>query len=532
MPTQKDIDNYLKEDAQRPLNEQKPFIYCEYTHSMGNSTGNLKDFWDGIRNHRKKQGGFIWDWMDQGLELTNEAGEKYYGYGGDFEPDGVHNDSNFCANGVVFSDMTPQPALMEVKKMYQNIWVKHLNNYTFEFYNEHFFITTENYSFEWKLMENGVPVASGTVADLLLAPQAKRQLTVNPDYALQPDKEYFLDWSIRLKSDEPFLEKGHEVAKEQFLIQGGSLQPQVGKKQKLKVKHQKKTDTHTVQVGEAVYTFSKSGYGLQSITIGGERILEEAVTLNFWRAPIDNDFGIWKAHKPEDVDAFFKFKDAAKNAVLKEFSIDKQRGAAATLTYVYHHPVLQATNTLAYHITAAGTLTVSATMKAEAPETLEHLPRYGMTLALNAKYIEAEYYGKGPFENYVDRNNAAHIAYYQTRVSDFYVPYIRPQENGYRTETRFLKLSNGNGQGLQFTGITPFSFSAHQNPQKDFDGSNFKERRHTVDIKPTDTLYLNIDSQQNGVGGNNSWSKDGLPLEHYRIDTENYSYSFMINILE
>jgi len=323
------------------------------------------------------------------------------------------------------------------------------------------------------------------------------------------------------------LSAGHEVAKEQFLVQRVSvgLFSKVSKKGKIKLKSDKGKIIYLVTGTDFEVIFTKEGYGLQSIKYDGVEMLNSPLEMNFWRAPVDNDLGAWKADKKEDSVQFFIFREAANEFELKDFTYSKTRSKSVKFIYTFYHTNLQATNTLTYEVNTSGAIHVSAKMIADSLERLEYLPRYGVSIELDDEYNKIEYYGRGPFENYIDRKFSSHVGRYTASAEDFYVPYIRPQENGYRTDSKELKLTNDQGKGLQISSLKGLGFSVQKNPQSDFDNTF----RHSSDIDPTDIIYLTIDHAQIGVGGNNSWHKSGLALPHYRIDPEKCEYSFSIS---
>lgn len=529
---QNNVDKrHFELDNKRPLNEQRPFIWCEYAHAMGNSSGNFKDYWDWVRSRPRAQGGFIWDWMDQGLEQTTPSGEKYFAYGGDFEPDSVHTDENFCANGLMGADLSPHPGLFEVKKVYQNVLFSKLNGSTYEVFNENFFTSTASYDFKAVLLENGVEVASKTLNVPEIGPQQKLKITIDFDYDLDPSKEYYINIYGSLNQDTPLLSKGEVLISDQFKLQDGNITYQIrNEPHKIKAKASKGDTSYTVSVGEYTYVFGSEGFGLDAMKKGDTDLLLEPVKMTFWRAPIDNDFGAWSAwDAPKDVD-YFSYRDAADKKELIAFDHTKNKDGSHSFIYEFNYKDLDATNTITYTVDQNGGLKVACTFSPEHPEKLKYMPRYGMEFVLDNQYQNTEYYGRGPQENYVDRKSASFMGLYKSKVEDFYVPYIRPQENGNRTDVRFASFTNELGSGLDFVSENaPFSFSAHHNPMSDFDsGSNKKAQRHTTDITPKNAVYLHIDYGQTGVGGDNSWSMNGLANDEYKLDVSNASFSFDI----
>ncbi|MDC6365896.1 MULTISPECIES: glycoside hydrolase family 2 TIM barrel-domain containing protein [Flavobacteriaceae] len=525
--------SFIEQDNKRPLNEQRPFIWCEYSHAMGNSNGNFKDYWSWIRSQPRAQGGFIWDWMDQGLEKTSEDGEKYYAYGGDFEPENVHNDENFCANGLMASDLTPHPGLFEVKKVYQNVLFSKINDSTYEIFNENFFTTTERYDFTATLLENGVKVADLKLKVPFIAPQQTETVTIDFEYSLDPSKEYFINLFAIGNSDQPLLPKGEVMAMEQFQLKGGktTFEDFLAEEFKVRAKASKDKKRYTVEVGSYTYVFGQDGFGLDMMKKDGENIMLEPAKMTFWRAPIDNDFGAWNSEnqEKEEVD-YFGYRTAADDKELIGFEHSKNKNGSHTFTYQFNYKKLEAKNTIVYTVSKNGSLKVSCKLSAENPEKLKYMPRYGMVFVLDDQYQNVKYYGRGPIENYVDRKTAAFVGQYKSKVKDFYVPYIRPQENGNRTDVRYASFTNEIGTGLNFASQnSTFSFSAHHNPMSDFDsGSDKKEQRHTTDIKPKKSVYLHIDYGQTGVGGDDSWSMNGLANDEYKLNVSNAAYTFSI----
>ena len=260
-----------------------------------------------------------------------------------------------------------------------------------------------------------------------------------------------------------------------------------------------------------------------------KEVLLEPLEMSFWRASIDNDFGAWKKWIPEDM-KYFDMRNAGKEYRLVEMIYSKSDNGEHQFTYEFSHPIIQSKNTIIYTIDQQGVLSVRSNLNAENPKKLKQMPRYGIRLALDQSYNQVEYYGRGPFENYVDRNTAAHVGRYTSSVSDFYVPYIRPQENGYRTDVREVTFRNGEGNNISFIAEKLISFSAHHNPLEDFDPGNQKAQKHSTDINPKGKTWIHVDYMQKGVGGDDSWSKNGLANSEYLIDLENCELSFGINL--
>ncbi|NME72449.1 glycoside hydrolase family 2 TIM barrel-domain containing protein [Flammeovirga aprica] len=527
------MHQHFKRDDKKPLEEQRPFIWCEYAHAMGNSTGHFDSYWEWVRTHPRVQGGFIWDWMDQGLEKRTKNGEKYYAYGGDFEPNGIHTDNNFCANGLLGSDGVPHPGLYEVKKVYQDILFSKVDSKTIEVYNEHFFTSTKDFNFKAILLEDGKEVASKVLNIAPIAPQQRGKIKVDFDYKLASSREYFIN-IYALTKGSPLLSEGHIIASEQFILQERTPSKSVNSpSNKVSVSESKDKQIVSVKVGEVTYTFKKSGFGLEGIYRGKENLLKEPVKMTFWRAPTDNDFGAWngggKIAKEYD---YFSLRTVADNYKFDNFSQQKDNNGNVILTYEYDYPTLKAKNKIIYKILKDGGINIDCELTVNDKKALEYMPRYGLILAIDEKFQNVKYYGRGPYENYIDRNTASFVGLYEAKVSDFFVPYIRPQENGNRTDTRSALFADSNGNGIQIATDKTFSFSAHHNPMSDFDPGNQKGQRHTIDIKPKEATYLHIDYMQIGVGGDCSWSMEALPLKKHRMNLSACKLNVTLNFLK
>ncbi|GAA4279620.1 glycoside hydrolase family 2 TIM barrel-domain containing protein [Gaetbulibacter aestuarii] len=516
---------FFQKENKKPLAEQRPFIWCEYAHAMGNSTGNFIDYWNWIRKQPHAQGGFIWDWIDQGLQKKTDTGEIYYAYGGDFEPEGVYNDNNFCANGLMGSNRVPHPGLHEVKKVYQNVWFSQIDENTYEVYNENFFRNTEYLKFKADLVENGKTITSKDLVIYPIEPLHTEKIKVSFDFNKDPNKEYFINFYAVSIAKNNIIPENTILAYDQFLIQKPQEQPV--KDLDLHIDVSKKKDQYTITAGANTYIFNRDDLGLRDILFQGKSILEAPVKMSFWRAPTDNDFGAFKINRAQDA-AYFNWRDADTKYNLVSMKKDKTEDNDPVLIYDFYYPLLKAKNRVTYTVLKDGNLKVDCKLTPEDPDALKLMPRYGMEFVLKKDFNEVNYYGRGPFENYNDRKTAALIGQYQRKVADFYVPYIRPQENGYRTDNRFVTLEDQDHHGVTFDAAGVFSFSVHNNPISDFDPGNTKAQRHSIDIKPKDKIWLSIDYMQRGVGGDDSWSKAALANKEYQIDPEKCAYSFII----
>lgn len=506
------------------LTKQKdhPFFWVEYSHAMGNSSGNFKEYWDFVRSEKQLQGGFIWDWMDQGLMTTNEDGVEHWGYGGDFEPDGVYNDGNFCLNGLVNPDRTPHPGLFEVKKIYQNLHFGQHAATQFELYNENFFIDTSEYTFSWQLLVDGIQVDSADF-DLTVKPQQTLRFSLASQLVpllsdIDENSEVLINLAAKAKNKRPLVDKNHVLAYEQFSIQAGKP-AQFNKTAQGQLSLAKTKGEYTVSSDKFELKFNQQGY-LSDYQLANKALLKEPLKLNFWRAPTDNDFG---NKLPERAQAW---KQATQNQIGKGLKLVSQSDALIVLTQTIELAAVNAQAKVTYNINSQGKVKLDINFDIDDTDGLSELPRLGTNLQMPVDFNKVVYYGRGPFENYWDRKTAALVGLYQADVADLAFDYIRPQENGYRTDTRWVAFTDAAGIGLKFIGQPQLSFSAHHQLTDDFDPGIKKAQRHYVDIIDRDLVNINIDYKQSGVGGDTSWG--AKPHPQYLLMPQDYQFSFQL----
>ncbi|MDG3581114.1 glycoside hydrolase family 2 TIM barrel-domain containing protein [Galbibacter pacificus] len=525
-----DIDkNYIGKYPDRP------FIWCEYAHAMGNSSGNLIDLWNYVYKHPQHQGGFIWDWVDQGLVKTDSSGTKYWAYGGDFAPSQYHNDGNFCMNGLVNPDRSPHPALFEVKDIYQNIdfTLKETLNYTFEVKNRFFFTNLKEYAFGYELIENGVGVKQGMLKSFDVAPQKSISFTV-PDLAnsLSKSKEYYINFYVKTIKQKGLVPHEYIIARKQIKLNHGVEYAKIQVASSLRgEKPRIEEDGEKIKIFNQRFSveFDKKNGLLSSYKVNGYELIQRGPKINFWRAATDNDFGNGLPKRGH------KWKKASEHYKISSCKILNASKENVSLEILYNIAEVYSTYRTVYTIYGDGRIKVdnkfmfgwedSATPE-EKKQGLSELPRFGMNIILPKEYNNVEWYGRGPHENYWDRRQSAFMGIYKAKVKDLYFPYSRPQENGYRTDNRWVKLTNEEGIGLLFSGVPTISFSAHHNYISDFDAGKKKQQRHTTDIIPRDLISLNIDYKQMGVAGDNSWGR--RTYEKYRLKPVNCEYSYYI----
>ena len=512
-----DLERYATEDPQRPL------ILCEYAHAMGNSVGNLQDYWDVIEAHDVLQGGFIWDWVDQGLDAKTPDGTPFYAYGGDLGGQALQNDQNFNLNGLVNPDRSPHPALYEVKKVYQYIKFPAYDAETGELtvYNGYDFLPLDGFALSWQLLADGEEVARGELPTPELAARTETTVALQLP-ARAADKEYYLRIAAALREATPLLERGHVVAAEEFQLSEAALAelaPAAGATPTVE-----ETDTDVIVSGPAfTATFDRESGLLYALDYGDGNVLREPLKPNFWRAPTDNDFGYnmpGRAHL---------WKRASQEQTLRSLAVREDPAELPTVTATYALADTAGTLTVAYTFSGDGSLRVRNALT-DVPAGAPKLPRLGNTLVLRDAYDEVTYYGRGPNENYADRNTAAFVGRYTADVGDLMYDYIRPQENGYRTEVREVRLTDGSGHGLVLAADRDLlGFSAHHQLNSDFDEGNRKRQRHAYDVPVRKLVTVNVDYRQSGVGGDDSWG--AVPHDEYTIPAGDYTYSFLIRPL-
>ncbi len=511
------IENYAKKEQSRPL------ILCEYAHAMGNSTGNLQDYWDVIEKYKHLQGGFIWDWVDQGLVKYDDFGTKYWAYGGDFGPEDTPSDGNFCINGLVNPDRTPHPGLIEVKKVYQNLKVEALDAQLGNFLitNEYDFIDLSAFILRWTLLENGRSIAEGQLDQLSTKAGETDSISISYGaFTYKDGHEYLINFSLVQKKAVAFLAEGFEVASEQLKVYyvPSKTRTNITRLPALEVS---KNPFETVVKGQDFSLFFSPATGLlMQYTYKNTALLTSPLRPDFWRAPTDNDFGnrmdqrcgLWRT--------------AADQMELLDFKIQPSNKGVVWIKATYNLPLVKSKLIISYQILGNGEVIVNMEFS-KGIKGLPEIPRFGMKTSLKDGMNVLRYYGRGPHENYWDRNSSAYIGEYAGRVHEQYVPYIRPQENGYKTDSRWMMLTTPQGTGLFFKSDKPFSFSALHNPTEDFDQITKKNYQHTIDIKSRKETYLHIDYKQMGVGGDDSWWAKPHPQYRLEDDTYKFRFSFM-----
>ena len=484
-----------------------------------NSEGNLQDYWDVIEKYPSLQGGHIWDWVDQGLYAKTPDGKFYWAYGGDLAPKGTPSSANFCMNGLIAADRTLKPHIHEVKKVYQNIAFSLLDYHEgwVELRNKYFFTDLSDFNFTWKLEGNGELLATGTIDNVSLAPQQTGKFKTSfPAIQVKPGVEYFLNFYASLKNEDGLLKAGTKLADAQVSLP--FYQPFVAEVQSSSVVADDAASLLTLTAGNLSVGFDKETGALTSYKEGSTELIKEALRPNFWRPVTDNDMGngMNKTLRP--------WRDAGRQAKLLSMKQKALGKEAYEVVSHYKLPVGESDFIVAYHFSGKGYLDVNCTF-IPGNDTLPLLPRMGVSITLNKQFSQMEWLGRGPHENYIDRNTSSYVGLYKGSVADQYFPYDRPQENGNKTEVRWMSLTDTAGQGLMVVGQPYVSTSAYLFPTEDLDEPGLrKSQRHLSDIQFKDMVTWNIDLKQMGVGGDTSWG--AYPHQPYLIPAERMSFSF------
>lgn len=508
---------YMKRYAS-DTTKHRPFIMCEYAHAMGNSSGNFQEYYDIIRSSPHMQGGFIWDWMDQGLKTQDQHGKVFWAYGGDFGARHLQNDENFCSNGLLAADHSPHPGIFEVKKVYQNIRFKNIDWRKGEILvtNAFAFTNLADYTFKWVLNENGAVVKSGSF-ELDLGPDSSKSVKLDLP-AMASNREYTLNVFAYTKTATEMIPKGHEIAREEF--GGDSGEFFAGKPAaEGKLTIQTGNDVLDFQSGAVSGRFHLKQGELRAYQVNGEPLFLQFPTPYFWRAPTDNDFG---NKMPEKLGIW---RTAHVNTKLVSVDVAEQHAEGIRINVHYKLTDIQADYWLNYQVRGDGSIQVTATIDLGG-NPLPEMPRYGMRMRLPKTMEQISFYGRGPWENYSDRNTASFLGIYAQHLQDQFVKnYIRPQENGYRTDVRWVQFLKG-ATGVRFTGMQPIGFSALPYTAEDLDPGITKKQQHPTDLREQNFISVHIDLKQRGVGGDDSWGK--LPHEPYLLKEKKYTYSYLI----
>ena len=506
----------------------KPLIQCEYNHAMGNSGGGLMEYWDLVRRLPKFQGGFVWDFVDQGLRVKTADGKEYYSYGGDYN---THDpsDNNFNCNGLVSPDRVWNPHAYETAYYYQNVWAEDVNvrQGDIAVRNEFFFRDLNNVKMRWQLLADGQPVLNGEENNLNVAPQGRQMLHLpiaNTLAALDPNQEVMLNVDFMLKHAEPLMDAGQRIAYAQLPVNEVAHHATAlpDEKTKFKIKNLPQGGLSVTENDVCINFDGKTGL-MTLYEVSGVNLLGEGGTLrpNFWRAVTDNDMGAGLQQRLK------VWRNPVMN--LTSLTVDKKASSKSQVTVVarYEMPEVHARLTLTYEIHSKGAMCVTQGIACD--DSYQELPemlRFGMVMDLPYKMDNSEFYGRGPIENYADRRYSQRLGIYRQTADEQFYPYIRPQETGTKGDIRWWKQTDGGGNAIQVTADKPFYASALHYDISELDEGDQKHQRHPLQLHKSSYTVLTLDAEHCGVGGIDSWG--ARPLEQYRLPAIDRTCSFTI----
>ena len=525
---------YEESESYCKSNGTKPYIQCEYAHAMGNSEGGFKEYWDLIRKYPKYQGGYIWDFVDQGLrDKSPVTGKEIFTYGGDY---GRYpgSDYNFNCNGIIAPNRRLNPHAYEIQYVLQNVWIKDFDaeNGSFNVYNENFFKNIDDLSLTATLFANGVKLITIAIPDTKgIAPQATKLVksealksAIEKAEAEHATEEITINFAFASDGSQPLVDKGQVMARQQIVLNGyefDKVDAPANTGSKIEVEE---TNSYVKVSAERMsVTIGKKTGMIDYLDVDGEPMLKfrESMTPEFWRAPTDNDYGA----------SLQKKMRVWKNPQMNLKSFDKSESKdSVVLTANFEMPEVKAELMLRYRINAAGEVAVTEKMTTDKEAKVADLFRYGMQLQMPASFSKLEYYGRGPEENYIDRHSSAFIGKYEANVKDEYYPYVRPQESGNHTDIRYFSIFNPTtGKGITFEGYAPMECSAIPYLVEDLDAGVEKEHawgQHSGDLVEKGLVQLHIQQRQFGLGCIDSWGSS--PMEKYRMHYQDRCFSFVI----
>jgi beta-galactosidase len=491
---------------------KRPIVMCEYAHSMGNSTGNLMEYWNVIHSKKNLMGGFIWDWIDQGVSRTDDKGRKWWAYGGDYgdQP----NDANFCINGLISPDRTVKGATEECKYVFQPVVIEPYDQDKMQFRlkNRFFFRNLNEFAIYWTLIENGKEIKTQSLGEFNVLPGESKLFAVDYDLS-KSTGEVWLKVSIKVAKDELWAKRGFEIAKEQFLVKEAKPAQRVESKIAVQV-FEDSEKTLVVGAKDFKVTVDKTSGYITKYQFQGKDLLIGALKPNFWRALTDNDIRAWDVLK--NLSDWPTITASLKPVQVKVLDEGLNKLVVADLSG-NEGLKLQ----LSYKVSGDGAVDVNYQVKIG--EKLTEPLRIGLSTTLSGDLGTMSFFGKGPYENYIDRAHAAEVNVYSGKVEDFCFKYVRPQENGNHTQVRWLALRSATGTGLMIVGKQPLNTSVWP-----YTAETLAKAAHINDLEPAGFYTVNIDWGQAGVGGNDTWSWRGIPLPEYHLNKKDYSYGFRL----
>jgi len=523
---------YSKNDNPRPL------IQCEYAHAMGNSMGGFKEYWDLVRKYPKYQGGYIWDFVDQGMrDKSPVTGREIFTYGGDYGKYPA-SDYNFNCNGIIAPDRRLNPHAYEVGYYYQNVWVKavDLKEGKFEVYNENFFRTLDDLELQWFVggageshhSKTGRPAGmtfghGGTIDISGIQPQQRKVIAdeklaqvIKKVTGHHGDNEIFVNFYFKSKNGAPLIEKGQVLAKQQFCVNAYDF-PKFDEEKESVDKEETVSYVKLSTAGTDMYVGKRTGW-IDYLTVDGREMLQHRMSIvpEFWRAPTDNDYGAGLQQK---------FRTWCK----PQMKLKGVTTADNSIVATFDMPDQKATLRMTYTLTDEGEVIVRQQLSTEKDAKVSELFRFGMAIEMPKAFSRVKYYGRGPAENYIDRNDSEFLGVYENEVSKEYFEYVRPQESGNHTDVRWFQVLNSEGRGLCFYSDAPMEASALPYTTAQLDDGEHKDKawgRHSGDLIPSGQTSVHIQQRQLGLGCVNSWG--AWPRREYRLPYQDYDFTFAI----
>jgi beta-galactosidase len=513
-----EIVAYYKEHGQG-----RPFFEIEYAHAMGNSTGNFQQYWDVFESEHWAHGGFIWDWVDQGIRRKGENGKEFWAYGGDFGD--KPNDDNFCTNGLVLPDRTPHPGLMEVRKSYQSIAVEALDPASgqFRIRNKYNFRDLSFVRGTWTLEEDGMPIQSGELPLLPIQPATAQEINLGiKDLARKSGSEYFLTVRFALAEDMPWARRGHVLAWEQFPVsQNGMTFAPANAATSKPVKIGEVANEISVFNNDFSITVNKETGAIESYNVKGEELLTAPLESNYWRAPTDNDRGNGMPRRQG------VWQLAAKNREVTDVRAEQQGPDVVKITVSEKLPAGNSTQSYTYTVHGDGVVEIESSFDGDA--IMPDLPRVGMQMRILGSLRNVTYFGRGPQENYWDRKLAARVGLYHDTVDKMWFLYVEPQETGNHTDVRWVTFTDDHGFGLKASGVPQIDFSAWPFPISELEHEKSPVNighKHPSEIEFSKDITVNLDYRQMGVAGDDSW---GAPVhKEFTLPAKHYEYKFRL----
>ncbi|MCL7765076.1 DUF4981 domain-containing protein [Polaribacter sp. Z014] len=503
--------------------DKRPVIMCEYAHAMGNSVGNMKEYWDVIHNNDRALGGYIWDWIDQGIVKKDKNGKEFLAYGGDFGD--TPNDGSFCINGIIAADRTPKPEIYECKKVNQPVVIKAIDasKGAFEILNRHQVLDLATYDIVWQLEENGKSILSGSIESIATKPKATRKININlKKVKFKAGRTYYITFKGKLKNSTFYADKGFVVFEEQFNI-NNEAKEKVTKSKKHKALLVTESDKNiNIKNTKSSFTVDKNSGYITDYSFKGTALLKSPLKLNFWRPETENDAAYRRAKKQTNERDWLT---AADHFIVENITTKTAKNGEVIINV--HGYIKNPKTAISLQYTFFGNGKLQVAYEADIDASAPNIPKIGMQFDISNQYKNVTYLGKGPQANYQDRETGAFFGLYKANATTMNYDYVVPQEYGNHMGTKWFSLENAAKKGIHISGNQPLNFSVLQYSTK-----NIEEATHTNELIDRKELTVNVDLIQMGVGGDNTWSHRAEPHAEYLVKPKKYEYGFSIQPLD